>query len=91
VQRATVATQPTQLASHDVLVITERGCGWCALTLRWLQQRGIPYTEVDVERDPAGARAFLERHGRITTPAVEIDGRAVFGYNPGQMGALLGS
>ena len=53
-------------------------CGFCALLKRYLAHRGIPFTEVDIDRDPAAA-AQLERWtgGYRTVPTVLIGGRVL--------------
>jgi glutaredoxin len=51
---------------------------WCGSVLRvkrWLDQRGIPYTEIDTSRDPAAARRLEElNNGYRSVPTILFDG-----------------
>ncbi|MCL7452561.1 MAG: glutaredoxin family protein [Anaerolineae bacterium] len=42
---------------------------------RWLEQRNIPYTEIDITRDPAAARRVEElNRGYQSVPTILVDG-----------------
>jgi mycoredoxin len=51
---------------------------WCGSVLRvkrWLDQQGIPYTEVDVNQDAEAARQVEElNHGYQSVPTILFDG-----------------
>jgi len=51
---------------------------WCGNVMRvksWLDQHGIPYTEVDITRDPAAARHCETLNGGYqSTPTILLDG-----------------
>jgi len=51
---------------------------WCGSVMRvklWLDQRGIPYSEIDITRDPAAARHCAELNGGYqSTPTILVDG-----------------
>jgi mycoredoxin len=51
---------------------------WCGSVLRvkrWLDQRGISYTEFDVSREPEAARRVEElNHGYQSVPTILFDG-----------------
>jgi mycoredoxin len=50
-------------------------CGNVARVKLWLDQRGIPYTEIDISRDPAAARYVEALNGGYqSTPTVLFDG-----------------
>lgn len=64
----------------EVVIYRTRFCGYCVLAQRLLDQRGIPYREVDVSGD-SNARAWLMKTtGQRTVPQIFIGGRPVGGY-----------
>lgn len=63
-----------------VQVYTAPACSYCVQAKRLLRERGIPFEEIDVARDPAGRAAMIEISGRRTVPQVFIDGAPIGGY-----------
>jgi len=63
-----------------IRVYTTNWCGYCVRAKTLLDARGLPYEEVNLDRDPRFRRRLLELTGRSTVPQVVIDGRAVGGY-----------
>jgi mycoredoxin len=50
-------------------------CGGVMRVKRWLDQRGIPYTEIDITEDLAAARHVEELNkGYQSTPTLLFDG-----------------
>jgi mycoredoxin len=54
-------------------------CGYCVRLKVQLDRDGIPYREVDIERDPAAAeRVMAVNGGNRTVPTIELpDGTAL--------------
>ncbi len=53
-------------------------CGSVMRTKRWLDSRGIPYTEIDIRKDPEAARLVEElNNGNQSVPTILVDGRHV--------------
>jgi glutaredoxin len=59
-----------------ITLYTTSPCSQCSLTKRWLDSRGIPYTALDANSDPATAdaiRAVAEADGVIPNmPYVQV-------------------
>lgn len=66
-------------ARAGVRIYTTPACPHCAAAKALLIERGIAFTEVDVERDAAAADAMAARSGRRSVPQVFVDGRHVGG------------
>ncbi len=73
-----------------VLIFTTPTCPHCRAAKRYLQQRGIPFTEVDVSRDRRAAMDMVRRSGQQGVPVLDIDGRIVVGFNRAKIDRLLG-
>ena len=66
-------------------------CGDCRRARAWLTEQGIPFVEVDVERDPeAHSRAAGHNAGRLHTPTFEIGEGVCVDFRPEKLRELLG-
>ena len=70
------------------------GASWCTDTIGtvgFLNRSGIPYTYVDVDRDPEAA-AKVERlnRGHLSTPTLDIEGQIVTEPSDEQLAEVLG-
>jgi glutaredoxin 3 len=80
----------------DVLVFTTENCAFCVRAKALLEARGVPYREVNLERDPDGRAELVRKTGMMTFPQVIIDGTLVGGFQEtlaadrsGQLAELL--
>ena len=63
-------------------------CGYCKQTRRFLDSKGIPYTEFDIEKDPAGRKAYEALGGR-GIPLIDVNGTLIRGFSEEQILAAL--
>ena len=68
--------------SVRVEVFMTSWCGYCKKMERFLNEKRIPYTAYDIEKDSAAAKTFKELGGR-GVPVVRIGSHVVHGYDPG--------
>ncbi len=54
--------------TQDLTIYSTPWCGYCRRLMRRLDRKGVPYTSVDIERDPAAARYV--NGGNRTVPTV---------------------
>ena len=66
----------------EVVLYTTSWCGFCARARRLFTQKGVPFTDIDVEH-VQGARDEMRARsgGRNSVPQVFIDGRHIGGYD----------
>jgi glutaredoxin 3 len=76
--------------AHRVIVFSTPTCVWCGRAKTYLRSRGVPFRDVDVSRDPAAARDLVRRTGQMGVPVIEIDGRAIVGFDQGRIDSALG-
>jgi glutaredoxin 3 len=56
-----------------VEIYTTPFCGYCHMAKRLLSQKGIPFAEIDVSRDPSLRATMMQRaHGRRTVPQIFV-------------------
>ncbi|PWK92782.1 glutaredoxin 3 [Fulvimonas soli] len=74
-------------------------CPYCVAAKNLLRAKGLEWSEVRVDSDPAQRELMLERSGgRRTVPQIFVNGRHVGGYDDlvaadrsGRLAELLGS
>lgn len=66
----------------DIVIYTRPGCPYCAAAKADLQQRGLPYTEHNVQADATALRNMLKLNGgRRQVPTIIQDGRVTMGFH----------
>lgn len=55
-------------------------CPYCVRARQFLDERGIGYHDIGVERDPALRRQMMESSGRHTVPQIWIGDTHIGGY-----------
>lgn len=73
----------------SVVVYTTPTCGFCQQVKAYLNQRGVPFAEYDVSRDPQAAAEMVRLSGQRGVPVVLIDGQVVVGFNQPLIDQLL--
>ena len=72
-------------------------CGVCKQAARWFNNKGIPFTEKDVEKTP-GARQEMQQLAQKAgipasqlsgVPVISVKGKIVQGFNPQTIERLL--
>ena len=66
--------------SHDVLVYTETGCGWCKKTIAFFQDNDVEFSEYNIRESPE-YRSEFEALGGVGVPFVVIGDIPIAGYN----------
>jgi glutaredoxin len=59
-------------------------CRDCRAAKQFLNAHGIPYTEVDVDANPAASAEVIEHVGKRAVPQLVIDGEWFQPYRPGR-------
>ncbi|MBW6442364.1 glutaredoxin family protein [Patescibacteria group bacterium] len=64
-----------------VILYTTPLCPQCERTKRFLKEKGIKYTVVDVFKDQKKAEEIFERSGKKVVPIIEIGENLIVGFN----------
>jgi len=76
--------------SHSVTVYVTDTCPWCTRVKAYLRNNGVPYREINVQRDEQEARRMVQKSGQQGVPQVDIDGEMVVGFDRRRIDTLLG-
>jgi glutaredoxin len=72
----------------NVLVYATNWCRDCRAVKQFLNEHGVPYTEIDIDANPAASAEVLSHVGKRAIPQLVIDGEWFQPYAPGR-GLLL--
>jgi len=68
-------------AGGIVEVFMTSWCGYCRKTVKFLTEKGIPFTAYDIEKDKAAAETYRSLGGG-GVPVVRIGSKVIHGYSP---------
>lgn len=66
--------------TEDVVLYGTKTCGYCKKVRAMLSERGIPYTDIDLQRSAEGRKRFEELNGN-GVPLLVIRGEVIRGYD----------
>ncbi len=73
----------------DVVIYTTDWCPVCKRAKAWMQARGIPYEERDVERSREYGRAMHAINPRGSVPTFDVGGEVLVGFSEGRLLAAM--
>jgi len=81
----------------NIIVYSTTYCPYCVRAKQLLDQKGVPYQEIMVDRDPKLMQEMIERSQRRSVPQIIINDQAIGGYDElaklnaeGTLDSLLG-
>lgn len=77
--------------THNITIYSTTWCGYCKMAMKYLQDKGIAFTDKDIEQD---ADAYKELMTKIDgdfrgVPVIDIDGQIVLGFDRPKIDAAL--
>jgi len=79
-----------EIKQPRVLVFTTPTCGYCTKAKSYLKKNGIKFKEIDITRDPEGARDVKRISGGSSVPVIMVGHKAVVGFDRSKLDGLLG-
>jgi glutaredoxin len=76
---------PAQLVSTSAVSVTLYGASWCPAcrqTRSWLDQKGIPYVDKDIDESMVARQTLRQLNPSGTIPVVDVDGQVILGFSP---------
>lgn len=75
--------------TKPVTIYSAGWCGFCHMAKQYLDQKGVPYTEKDVEHDVKYAYEAVEKSGQRGIPVLDIGGEIIVGFDRPRIDAAL--
>lgn len=63
-----------------VTIYSTAQCPYCIMAKQLLDQKGVQYDEIRVDRDPAKRTEMMQKSQRRTVPQIFINDQAIGGY-----------
>jgi glutaredoxin 3 len=72
----------------NVLVYSSNTCPYCTLAKNYLEEKGVEYTEKNVQTDKDARKELMEM-GHMGVPVLVIDGEEIVGFDKDKIDELL--
>lgn len=76
--------------SKKVVIYSADWCAFCHAAKQYLNQKGIAFTEKNIEENPEYAREVVEKSQQTGIPVLDIDGTIIVGFDRPKIDAALG-
>jgi glutaredoxin 3 len=72
--------------AKNITIYTTNTCAYCVMVKKWLNSKGLPYQEVNLDNTPERAQEAIEVSGQMAVPVTVItkeddSKEVVVGYN----------
>lgn len=74
---------------NSVTIYSADWCGFCHAAKQYLDQKGVAYTEKDIEKEPKYAEEAVEKSGQMGIPVILIDNEVIVGFDKPKIDAAL--
>ncbi|MFS0820356.1 glutaredoxin family protein [Bacillus sp. 1P02SD] len=74
---------------NHITVYTTNTCPYCGMMKNFLNENGLPFKEVNVQKDPVAANRLVKTTGQMGVPQTEINGQWVLGFDPEKVMQLV--
>lgn len=75
--------------TNQVTVYSTNTCPYCTMLKNFLDQNGVAYTDVNVQKDSVAASRLVQATGQMGVPQTNINGEWVLGFDPQRVQSLL--
>ncbi len=92
-------SQPVAGGKNEIILYSTSWCGVCKQAARWMRNKGLPFVEKDIEKQP-GARDEMVRNAKAAgmsksqlngVPIIYVNGKMLPGFDPRAITNLLKS
>ena len=64
-----------------VVLFSTSTCSWCRRAKRYFKEQGVPFKEINVERDQQAARDIVRKTGQTGVPVIKIGSSWIVGFD----------
>ena len=64
-----------------VVLFSTSTCSWCRRVKRYFKEHGVPFKEINIERDPDAARDIARKTGQSGVPVIKIGSKWIVGFD----------
>ena len=79
---------------RDILIYTTNTCAYCVMVKRYLQSKGLTWTEINLDEQPERQQEAFQISGQLAVPVTLItdendNKNVVIGYNLAKLASAL--
>ncbi|MCL6573721.1 MAG: glutaredoxin family protein, partial [Bacillus sp. (in: Bacteria)] len=74
---------------NQITVYTTNTCPYCTMLKNFLNDKGLAFNEVNVQKDQVAANKLVETTGQMGVPQTEINGQWVLGFDPDKIMSIV--
>jgi glutaredoxin-like YruB-family protein len=82
---ATGSTSQRRPSLSKALLFSTSTCSWCRRAKRYFKEHGVPFKEINIERDADAARDIVRKTGQTGVPVIKIGSRWIVGFDKEQI------
>ncbi len=71
----------------QIRLFIKSGCPWCHEAIDWLQQHGLTFSLLDVNRDATARAEMLALTGQTKAPSIDVDGQILADFGADELEA----
>ncbi len=72
-----------------VKVYSTTWCAYCRMVREYLDKLGVPFKDIDIERDPAAGQYIMSKTHSAGVPQIEIGDQVILGFDRPRIDAAL--
>lgn len=77
------------MADKKIIVYGAEWCAFCHMVKRYLDDKGVKYTYIDVDKDPKAGMEAVEKSGQRGIPVTDLAGEIIIGFDRPKIDAGL--
>ena len=74
----------------DIKVFTTPTCPYCHMLKQYLNEKGVPFEEIDVSVNQEWAYKMVQKSGQMGVPQMWIGDEVIIGFDKARIDAILG-
>lgn len=75
--------------SAPVKIYSTTWCVYCRMVKEYLDKLGVPFAELDIEKDPKAAQYIMGKSHSAGVPQIEIGEEVILGFDRPRIDAAL--
>lgn len=72
-----------------IIIYGAEWCAFCHTAMHYLDGKGIDYTYIDVDKEPAKGLEAVEKSGQRGIPVIDFDGEIIIGFDRPKLDAAI--
>ena len=75
--------------TKKIVIYSTPSCPICKRAKAYLNEKGMPYEDIDISADEEAAHEMIHRSGQMGTPVIFVGNRIMLGFNQKKMDKML--